>query len=302
MTRVFFNGAHPGKTMIHSMTGYAALSSDVSGARLNLELRSVNSRFLDLGFRMADELRQSEPVLREAINARLSRGKVECRLYWQAGGNESGDLALNTDLLERLAAAQGALRGRFPDAPAMSVGEILRWPGVLGESGPDFDALMAAAAALIASGLDELVATRAREGEKLATMIRERVAMVRALVETATPIVPTAVAEYQEKLATRLRDAVAGLDEGRIQQEVTLFAQRADVVEELSRLVAHLDEVLRVLGKAGPAGKRLDFLMQELNREANTLASKAVAGSLSSIAMEMKLLIEQMREQVQNIE
>ncbi|WP_417069107.1 YicC/YloC family endoribonuclease [Niveibacterium terrae] len=288
--------------MILSMTGYAVGARDAGRARLNLELRSVNSRFLDLVFRMAEELRLTEPALREAISARLSRGKVECRLYWQASGGGAGELALNAPLLDQLASAQDAVRARFADAKTLSVGEILRWPGVLAENGLDFAALADDVAELAVEVIDELIATRAREGEKLAAMIRERVAAMRALVSQAEPLLPGAVAEYQEKLTTRLREAVATLDEDRVRQEVSLFAQRADVAEEFSRLRAHLDEVERVLKKGGPAGKRLDFLMQELNREANTLASKAVSGAISAIAVEMKLLIEQMREQVQNIE
>jgi len=288
--------------MILSMTGYAVQSSDAGRARLNLELKTVNSRFLDLGFRMAEELRQAEPQLREAIVARLTRGKVECRLYWQANPGAAADLAMNGEVLQRLAQAQTQLREQFPDAPALSMGEMLRWPGVLGESGPDFDSLLAMVGKLVQSALDELIATRAREGAKLADMIRERVGKMRDLVAQAEPILPAAVAEYQEKLTTRLREAVATLDEDRVRTEVSLFAQRADVMEEFSRLRTHLDEVERVLKAGGPAGKRLDFLMQELNREANTLASKSVSNALSSIAIEMKLIIEQMREQVQNLE
>lgn len=288
--------------MILSMTGYAVGAREAGRARLNLELRSVNSRFLDLVFRMADELRLAEPVLREAIAARLTRGKVECRLYWQAGAEQGGELALNAPLMDQLAQAQDTVRSRFKDAKTLSVGEILRWPGVLAENGLDFAALGDDIAALAAGVIVELIATRAREGEKLAEMILDRVAAMRALVAQAEPLLPAAIDEYQQKLTTRLREAVATLDEDRVRQEVSLFAQRADVAEEFSRLRAHLDEVERVLKKGGPAGKRLDFLMQELNREANTLASKAVSGTISAIAIEMKLLIEQMREQVQNIE
>ena len=265
--------------MILSMTGYAVGARDAGRARLNLELRSVNSRFLDLVFRMAEELRLAEPALREAISARLTRGKVECRLYWQTNGGESGELALNAPLLDQLVTAQDVIRSRFSDAKTLSVGEILRWPGVLAENGLDFAALTDDIAELAAGVIAELVATRAREGEKLAAMIRDRVAAMRELVGQAEPLLPSAVAEYQEKLTTRLREAVATLDEDRVRQEVSLFAQRADVAEEFSRLRAHLDEVERVLKKGGPAGKRLDFLMQELNREANTLASKAVSGA-----------------------
>jgi uncharacterized protein (TIGR00255 family) len=288
--------------MIHSMTGFAAQTREVGGASIHLELRSVNSRYLDLFFRIGDELRQAEPALRELIGARLARGKVECRLNLQSGGGELRELALNGALLDQLAAAEATIRARLPQATGLSVGEVLRWPGMLADDGVSFERLQPVLAELARAALDELVATRAREGAKLADMIRERITRMRELVAQAQPRLPALVAEYQEKLATRLRDALASLDEDRIRQEVALFAQRIDVAEELNRLAAHLDEVERILAKGGAAGKRLDFLMQELNREANTLASKAAASDVTGIAMEMKVLIEQMREQVQNIE
>ncbi|MDA0235053.1 MAG: YicC family protein, partial [Proteobacteria bacterium] len=195
-----------------------------------------------------------------------------------------------------------ALRTRFPDAAPLGVSELLRWPGMLADDSLGFDELLPAIVELANAALDELVATRGREGEKLADMIRERVVRMRELVAQATPRMPAVVAEYQERLTAKLRDAVASLDEDRIRQEVALYAQRIDVAEELTRLVTHLDEVERILTAGGAAGKRLDFLMQELNREANTLASKSPATDITGIAMEMKVLIEQMREQVQNLE
>lgn len=289
--------------MICSMTGYAVERLDLGRASLHLELRSVNSRFLDLVFRVSDDLRQFEPMLREALAGRLVRGKVECRLNLQTSGDtESPRLGLNAALLDELAQAQEAVRARLPQAAPLSVSEVLRWPGMLAEDRVDLDAARPQLAQLIVRALDDFVATRSREGEKLATMIRERVGRMRELVGRAQPRIPEVVAEYQARLTGRLRDAVASLDEDRIRQEVAVFAQRVDVDEELNRLVAHLDEVTRILDVGGQAGKRLDFLMQELNREANTLASKSVAGDVSAIAMEMKVLIEQMREQVQNIE
>ncbi|WP_114650118.1 YicC/YloC family endoribonuclease [Pseudothauera hydrothermalis] len=288
--------------MIHSMTGFAVQTRDLDGVRLHLELRSVNSRYLDLAFRIADELRQAEPVLRELIAAHLSRGKVECRLTVQASDAAPRRLALNAGLLEQLCEVEAAVRARLPQAAGLSVAEVLRWPGMLADDSPAFDAMQPAIVELARAALAELRATRRREGEKLAVMIRERTARMRALVTQLAPRVPAIVAEYQDKLLTRLREALASVDEDRIRQEVALFAQRIDVAEELSRLAAHLDEVDHILAAGGAAGKRLDFLMQELNREANTLASKSAAADLTGAAMEMKVLIEQMREQVQNIE
>lgn len=288
--------------MICSMTGFAVQQSEVGRASLHLELRSVNSRFLDLVFRVGDELRLFEPLLRETISARLTRGKVECRFSLQVDGGGVPHLALNSALLEQLRHAEAAVRTRMPEATGLSVAEVLRWPGMLAEDRVAPESLRPQVAGLLARALDDFVASRAREGEKLAGMIRERVDGLRALVARAQPRIPEVVADYQARLTARLRDAVAALDEDRIRQEVAVFAQRVDVDEELNRLVAHLDEVERILDAGGQAGKRLDFLMQELNREANTLASKSAAGDISSIAMEMKVLIEQMREQVQNIE
>jgi len=288
--------------MIHSMTGFAVQNRDLGRVSLNLELRSVNSRYLDLFFRIGDELRQAEPAIREKIAARLTRGKVECRLNLQSNGAAPRSLALNSALLEQLREAETRVRDRMHDAAHLSVAEVLRWPGMLADDGVSFEQLQPAILELAQAALDELVATRRREGDKLAAMIRERLVRMRELVAQAQPRMPELVAEYQDKLTARLRDAVASLDEDRIRQEVALFAQRIDVAEELSRLTAHLDEVERILKAGGAAGKRLDFLMQELNREANTLASKSSATEVTGIAMEMKVLIEQMREQVQNIE
>ena len=284
------------------MTGYAVQVRDLGRVALHLELRSVNSRYLDLAFRINDDLRQAEPALREAITAKLRRGKVECRFNLQAKDSAPRDLAINDMLLGQLKTAQAAVLAQLPQAAALSVGEVLRWPGMLADDSPAFDALQPEIASLVAAALDELVATRGREGERLAEMIRSRIQRMRELVASVQPRVPALVAEYQEKLATRLRDAAATLDDDRIRLEVGLFAQRVDVAEELSRLSTHLDEVERILKVGGAAGKRLDFLMQELNREANTLGSKAMAADLTGVAIELKVLIEQMREQVQNIE
>ena len=288
--------------MIYSMTGYAAQMRDIGRGILHLELRTVNSRYLDMNFRIVEEVRVVEPALRELISGRLNRGKVDCRLNLLPSTTAPREASLNRALLQQLAALQRDVRGHLPDASALTVNEVLRWPGMLGDDQLGADTLQAECAALAKTALDELLATRAREGEKLAGMILERVEGMRALVAEAGPKLPQALADYQERMATRLREAAASLDEERIRQEMGLFATRVDVAEELNRLVAHLDEVARVVGKGGAVGKRLDFLMQELNREANTLASKSVSTEITAIAVDMKLLIEQMREQVQNIE
>ena len=287
---------------IQSMTGYAAASRDVGRAILHLELKSVNSRFLDLAFRIADDLRFMEPQLRELIGGRVQRGKVECRLNLLPAVAAPREATLNQTLMAQIASWQSAVHGVFPDAAPLAVADVLRWPGVLGDETLAADSLQQECMTLAQTLLDDLVASRGREGAKLAAMLSERVVRMRELVADVAPKIPLQVAEYQEKLANRLREALASSDEERIRQEVGLFAARIDVAEELSRLSAHLDEVARVLGRGGAAGKRLDFLMQELNREANTLASKSVSNELTAIAVELTLLVEQMREQVQNIE
>jgi uncharacterized protein (TIGR00255 family) len=281
------------------MTGYAQASAGSPRGTLSLELRSVNARFLDVQFRIADELRALEPVLREQIVARIARGKVDCRVALAEG--EGVTPRLNEEALRRLRAVAEAARRAFPDAAPPSLAEVLRWPGVLATE-TDADALRSAAAALCRRALDELSATRTREGAKLAAGIVERAREMRAQVEKVMPLVPEAIAAYQQKITERLREAIGNADDERIRTEIALFASKADVAEELDRLRAHLSEVERVLGAGGAVGKRLDFLAQELNREANTLASKAASAAVSDCALELKLLVEQIREQVQNLE
>ncbi len=288
--------------MIQSMTGFAARSRDLGNAALHIELKGVNARFLDLGFRIGDDLRQCEMPLRELLSSRLQRGKIECRAHLLPLTTAPRELAANAVMLAQLAKLQGAVRAVLDTAAPLSVAEILRWPGVLGDETIDAEELQRACLALAASAIDDFTATRAREGAKLATMLLDRVAAMRALVNQVTPLLPKAVADYQDRLAAKLREAVASLDEERIRQEIGVFANRIDVAEELTRLSTHFDEVERVVNKGGAVGKRLDFLMQELNREANTLASKSVSGEVTGIALDLKLIIEQMREQVQNLE
>ena len=281
------------------MTGYAQAAAGSPRGTLSLELRSVNSRFLDVVFRIPDELRALEPGLREAITARITRGKVDCRVALAEG--EGVAPKLNEEALGRLRAVAEAARRAFPDAAPPTLAELLRWPGVLGAEA-DTEALRAVAMTLCRKTLDELAAARSREGAKLATFIVERVRDMRTQVEKVKPLVPEAVAAYQQKITDRLREAIGSADEERVRVEIALFASKADVAEELDRLSAHLGEVERVLKAGGAVGKRLDFLAQELNREANTLGSKSASAAVSECALELKLLIEQIREQVQNLE
>jgi uncharacterized protein (TIGR00255 family) len=288
--------------MIHSMTGYAAAVAETAAGRIGCEMRTVNSRFLDMQFRVSEELRAYEPLLRDSIAARLVRGKLDCRLSLSAGALPVAGAALDRAVLEQLARLSKEVRSVFPDAGPLRVADVLRWPGALAQQAMEEDALRSQVAALGARVLDELLAARAREGAKLDAAVRQRVGEMRRRVAEVAPLVPQALAAYQEKLAQRLREAIGSADDERIRAEIALFGAKIDVDEELTRLAVHLDEVERTLGKGGAAGKRLDFLAQELNREANTLASKAAAQAIADCALELKLLIEQMREQVQNIE
>ncbi len=288
--------------MICSMTGYAVRTRDLERGTLQLELKSVNSRYLDFHFRVADDLRAIEMPLRELLAKRLTRGKIECRLSFNAAAARGEQLQLNPELLQTLAALSAQVRKQLPEAAPLSVNEALRWPGMFGEQGIDFAAVGAEVLALANVVLDEFTASRAREGAKLAQMIGERVDAMRRIVREVAPCIPEAQALFTDKLRQRLQEALGNASDDRILQEVAVFATRIDVAEELSRLNTHLDEVERILKAGGACGKRLDFLMQELNREANTLASKSALTEVSQAAMELKLLIEQMREQIQNLE
>jgi len=286
--------------MISSMTGYAAATRELPIASLAAEVKSVNSRFLDVQFRLPDELRLAEPALRELIQARVGRGKVECRVSVPPPANATPHPSVNQGLLLELAEASRKVRAAISDARPLRVGEVLAWPGVLGD---DRSAtLREACIKLVHELLDDFSATRRREGGKLAQMLIERVKRMKDLLSSIAPKLPEAIAAYQEKVSARLREALGGADEERIRHEIALFGVKADISEELTRLDAHLDEVSRVVSAGGAVGKRLDFLMQELNREANTLGSKSVSKELSDASLEFKLLIEQMREQIQNIE
>ena len=290
--------------MILSMTGYANTSAELDNCSLSLELRAVNHRYLDLQLRMADELRGFEGMLREAITAQLQRGKVECRINYVARSAQSKAI-LNHDLLQQLAAWNSEVRRALPDARSLAVGDVLRWNGILETPGISIEELRGTLLEMVKIALQELSSARAREGEKLKEFLLQRVEKIEALRNSVIPHVPAAIASYEQKLTARLREALQNAPDAwdeRVRQEITLFASKIDVDEELSRLASHLSEMRRILAHGGAVGKRLDFLMQELNREANTLGSKSVDAEVSRGAMEMKILIEQMREQIQNLE
>jgi uncharacterized protein (TIGR00255 family) len=288
--------------MIYSMTGFASVATELETGSLTLELRSVNHRFLDLQLRMPDELRTQEPALREAIAARLSRGKVECRINLATRQSQREPSRLNPDMVQQLALWSSQVREVLSEARELSVADVLQWSGVLESPTLSAETLQATLRNLLQQALNDFAAARQREGEKLKTFLLERVTQIESLRIAVAPRVPAAIAAYEAKLRMRLFEALGSEDDERVRQEITLYASKIDVDEELSRLHTHLAEVQRVLDKGGAIGKRLDFLMQELHREANTLGSKSVDAEVSRCAMEIKILIEQMREQVQNIE
>ena len=288
--------------MINSMTGFASAQQDFGRERINLELRAVNHRYLDLQFKMADDLRVLEGKMRESIAAAVARGKLECRVYIQAIAEQNG-LHLNRELVDELAAINSDLTTEYPHLQALSVADILRFPGVVAQSETDAEGLQAAVLGMLNSALSDFNASRQREGEKLAQHLLERLAQMRIIVEGLQAVFPSLVQAHLDKSEQRLREALDTIEDDRIKQEFAIFMQKADVDEEMSRLKGHITEVERIVSEGkGAVGKRLDFLMQELNREANTLGSKAIAIECSNASMQLKVLIEQMREQVQNIE
>jgi uncharacterized protein (TIGR00255 family) len=288
--------------MIYSMTGYAVASAELSFGTLNLELRSVNHRYLDIQFRIPDELRTLEAGMREMATARISRGKVEVRVAVNKAPASPSGLQLDEKLLGQLQQLNQRVKVAMPESLPLTVNEVLRWPGMLGNDELEVEQLQEACNRLIGRALDDLTAMRAREGAKLRQILIERIESMEALVHRVAPRMPQLLASYRDKLSARLKEAMVNMDDDRLKQELVLFSSKIDVDEELSRLCAHFGEIRRILDKGGAVGKRLDFLMQELNREANTLGSKSVDLEVTQASMDLKVLIEQMREQIQNIE
>ena len=288
--------------MILSMTGYASQEYNTTNGVLLIELRSVNHRYLELQLKLDDNLRQLEAKTREIIQAKLGRGKVDCRLSLMRNNLVNRTQELNHTVLQHIAENAKTAAQYFPHTQPVNMLEILQMPGVITSVALDDDALEADLKIVLNQVLQDLIDAKAREGEKLKTIILERLADIEQHVAKVKPMMPALVKQYQEKLTLKLNEANTSNDDERIRQEMVLFAQRIDVDEELVRLSSHIAEVKRILNATAAAGKRLDFLMQEMNREANTLGSKSVAIETSQISMELKVLIEQMREQIQIIE
>ena len=286
--------------MIRSMTAYAIAERATDGGTLACEVRAVNHRFLELGLRLPEELRVLEPVLRERIAARIGRGKLDFSLRLRSPEGE-GAIQVNQVVIKQLAAVALELDAHFPQLRAEFI-DLLQYPGVLQSKSVDAEALQAHALALLDVLLDQFVAGREREGDKLAAAISERVDAIAARAAEVRELIPQIRAGQRQKMEARLADLAQPADAGRVEQELVLWLQKLDVDEELDRLDSHVKEIRRVLKQSEPVGRRLDFLLQEFNREANTLGSKSVDVRTTNLAVELKVLIDQIREQVQNIE
>jgi uncharacterized protein (TIGR00255 family) len=288
--------------MINSMTAFARERGEYAQGTLVIELRSVNHRYLDCSFKLPEQLRGLEPAWRELMRAGLSRGKVECQLRWQAEQTPSSELALDQAQLQQLLQTIAEVEKSMREPRAVSALEVLQWPGVMNRREAKEDELQELATEVFKRALRGLAENRCREGEKLAEFIKQRLQQVNTEVSRVRAALPELLDQQRQRIVSRLAEIDMELEPQRLEQELVMMAQKADVCEEMDRLEVHVEEVTRVLAAGGPCGRRLDFLMQELNREANTLSSKSIASGTTQNAVELKVLIEQMREQIQNLE
>ncbi|MCW9024704.1 MAG: YicC family protein [Gammaproteobacteria bacterium] len=288
--------------MVRSMTAFSRQECSGKFGSLTLELRTVNHRFLDIALRLPEEVRSLESRIREQISGQLSRGKLELSLRYQAPEQAEDELVVNVELARQLSKASREIDHILYDHAPVNSFDVLRWPGVLQPPVVDTDVLQQALLDLLDVALKDLISTREREGEKLAEVIAQRCQTMTEIVARVRKQMPEILQAWREKLIARLEQAKLEVDEDRLEQEIVYLAQKTDVDEEMDRLAMHISEVERVLQDKKPIGRRLDFLMQELNREANTLGSKSVHVDSTRASVDLKVLIEQMREQVQNIE
>ncbi len=289
--------------MIRSMTGFARVERQYEFGRLSWEMRSVNHRYLEFGLRLPEEFRPLETDIRRCLGQYISRGKIDATLrFTEAAGVAGSGLELNLPLAREVLGVHAELAKLAATDQPVDIGRLLKWPGLVEEKRPDPAPLQAAAMALLVDGAQELQAGRGREGEQLAVAIRERLEGVANLTTQIRAWLPEIRAALKQRMLDRIADMKQPLEPGRIEQEVAFLAQKMDVDEELDRLDVHVEEAYRVLELSEPVGRRLDFLMQEFNRESNTLSSKSVDQRTSKAAVDLKVLVEQMREQVQNVE
>jgi uncharacterized protein (TIGR00255 family) len=288
--------------MIQSMTAFARRDATTQWGELAWELRSVNHRYLDTNVRLPETFRPLEPQVRERVSGRLKRGKIDCTLYFRPGEEAAAELELDEQLVQAIVQAAHRVEVLAHNISGLRTADLLRWPGVIRATEPDTESLHRAALDLLAGALDDLVETRRREGAQIREVIAQRLEAMTAQVAAVREVLPEITVNFRARLDERLGQMRDQVDPARLEQEVVLFLQKTDVHEELDRLDAHIAEVGRLLDADEPVGRRLDFLMQELNREANTLGSKAPDLRLTNASVELKVLIEQVREQVQNIE
>lgn len=287
--------------MIQSMTAYARIEHKAQWGTASWEIRSVNQRYLETYLRLPEQFRSFEPVLRDRLRKRLSRGKVEVNLRYELANNSNNELQLNQALAKQLLGAATWLKQEAGQGD-VNLTDILRWPGVLASGEQDMDAIGADLMTAFDSAIDQFIEARGREGEAIKDMLLSRLDGVSEQIAVVREHMPTVMLYQREKLTNRLAEIKGELDPARIEQEMVLLAQKQDVAEEMDRLEAHVAEARRILKKGGSEGRRLDFMMQEFNRESNTLASKSISTEITSAAVELKVLIEQMREQIQNVE
>ena len=288
--------------MLHSMTGFARQSAESALGTLTWELRAVNHRYFDVQFKLPDDLRPKEQAFRQQVGDRLKRGKVECAFHFRRAFDESREMQLNDDLIKLVSARLKAIAAELPDADEINPIDVLRWPGVIQPSEIEVEPLLAAASTLLEEALDAMSSMRASEGGRIAAMLESRCADIDALAKSVRARMPEVLDASRQKQRERIERLGVDADPERLEVELALIAQKLDVDEELDRLNSHITEIRETLAKDEPVGRRLDFLMQELNREANTLGSKSADTETTTAAVELKVLIEQMREQVQNVE
>ena len=288
--------------MLNSMTAFARVGAQTAYGDLTWEIRSVNHRYREVAIRLPEELRFAESAFRDLISAHIARGRVDATLRYQSLSVTRTDPELDEELINRLAGWSDRVRAAMPDAQPLRVGEILKWPGVMGGAVLDEDAFAAEAMGLLGQALDALSAARAKEGEALKRILEERLVAARDIVTHFEASLPEISKAQRDRLSDRLAEVIEQVDPERLEQEVVMLLARSEVSEELDRLRLHLDDVDKTLQKTEPVGRRLDFLMQELNREANTLGSKSSHAEQTNASVNLKVIIEQMREQVQNIE
>ncbi|MEE9343259.1 MAG: YicC/YloC family endoribonuclease [Gammaproteobacteria bacterium] len=284
------------------MTAFSRASGEFSGTALSWELRSVNHRYLDIQVRLPEELRGLEPLARESMTARLGRGKLECQLRYHASDTVSQGFQVDRARLQALLQAYRDIEQVVSEPGTPAIMDLMRWPGVIEENVIVLQEIKAPALTLLDEAIDEFIASREREGARIADMLEKRCVAILEQVTISRQLIPDVQSKIRSKLLSRLDELDVPADSNRLEQELVFLAQKTDVDEELDRLEAHISEVRDVLKRKEPVGRRLDFLMQELNREANTLGSKSADARTTAAAVELKVLIEQMREQVQNIE